>query len=53
MKKINGRYHVQTTFNERDYQMLRRMAYEREVTVNELLRVLVRESMSKKEVRKE
>lgn len=44
MKKINGRYHVQVSMNERDYQMLRKLAYEREITVNECLRELVREN---------
>lgn len=52
MKKINERYHVQVAMNEKDYQMLRKLAYDRQLTCNETLRVLVRES-SRKTVKKE
>lgn len=39
-KMINGKYRIQISISETDYQKLRRMAYDNEVTVNELIRVL-------------
>lgn len=36
-KLINGKYRIQVSITEKDYQLLRRMAYDLELTVNELL----------------
>lgn len=36
----DGKYRIQVSLSESEYQKLRRMAFEKEVTVNELLRVV-------------
>lgn len=36
----NGKYRVQVSLTESEYQLLRKMAFEHEVTVNELMRVV-------------
>lgn len=37
---INGKYRIQVSLTEEEYQALRALAYDKEVTVNELLRIL-------------
>lgn len=42
-KMVNDKYRIQVSITEKDYQLLRRMAYELEMTVNELIvRISVR-----------
>lgn len=38
-----GKYRIQVSLTESEYKLLRWMAYEREMTVNELLRVVTLE----------
>lgn len=35
-----GKYRIQVSLTREEYELLRWMAYEREVTVNELLRIV-------------
>ena len=37
--KVNGKYRVQVSLSEEDYKLIRRLAFEMEVTVNECLRI--------------
>lgn len=36
----NGKYRIQVSLSENEYQKLRKMAFDMEVTVNELMRVI-------------
>lgn len=36
----NGKYRIQVSLTESEYQLLRKMAFDMEVTVNELMRVI-------------
>lgn len=38
-KKINGKYRVQVSLTDEEYKLIRKLAYEMEVTVNECLRI--------------
>lgn len=40
---VRGKYRVQVSLTEEEWQLLRWMAYEREVSVNELLRIVTLE----------
>ena len=39
-KKSSGKYRIQVSLSDAEYQLLRRMAFDREVTVNELMRLV-------------
>lgn len=43
-KPINEKYRIQVSLSEAEYQLLRRYAFERELTVNELMRVVTVEA---------
>lgn len=38
-KEVNGKYRVQVSLSEYEYQLIRKLAFEMEVTVNECLRI--------------
>lgn len=38
-QKVNGKYRVQVSLSESEYQLVRKLAFEMEVTVNECLRI--------------
>lgn len=40
---VRGKYRIQVSLTEEEWQLLRWMAYEREVSVNELLRIVTLE----------
>ena len=40
---VRGKYRIQVSLTEEEYKVLRWMAYQREMTVNELLRVVTLE----------
>lgn len=37
---IKGKHRIQVSLTESEYQLLRRMAFEKECTVNELMRIV-------------
>lgn len=43
LKEHRGKYRVQVSMTREEYLIVRRIAYEREMTVNELLRVVALE----------
>lgn len=38
-KEIRGKHRVQVSLTDKEYQLIRRLAFEMEVTVNECLRI--------------
>lgn len=40
---VNGKYRIIVSINPKDYELIRRLAYEMDLTVNECLRVVTLE----------
>lgn len=43
LKEYKGKYRIQVSMSRQEYEIVRKVAYEREMTVNELLRVVALE----------
>lgn len=43
LKEHRGKFRIQVSMSKDEYEILRRIAFERELTVNELLRVVAME----------
>lgn len=37
--KVNGKYRIQVSLSDEEYKLIRKLAFEMEVTVNECLRI--------------